>query len=300
MDILAKYSPAFLFDVAALYNVCFAGARNFHPVGASAFRRRVIERPGFDPNGFRVSISDGKLVGVLHVVRGDPEAPGGSPVPAEESKARLAIVFTHPRSRRKGVARQALEATLAELADSNVREVEVGKGNSFYDGMCGGYRQAGIFEDNTAALGLMKAALFKESGSGILYENDMLVMPQKPPGPRAAVTFEARSAGADATIAAIIGGREAGRISYDVLAGVSRYTGHPKCAIHDFRVEPRERRKGIGSALLYLALMRMRPLYRTCELQVDQGGEDEAVKHLTERYGFAAKARWLTFAKGLG
>jgi len=303
MDITAAYSPAFLYDVAALWNVCFAGTHNFSPVGHREFRARVTARRVFEPGRFHVSLSEGKVVAVVHMPLRHFAAPGRPACQAETAdatRAALAIMYTHPRSRKKGVTGWLLEKALAEAAASGVKEVSIGRRSPFYDKIYGAYRQPGINEANARAIGLVARFGFQETSAQVLYENDMLVVPPKPPVPRVPVTFALRRRGADTTIVARSEGIEVGRVSYDRMEGWSEYAGREKCAIYDLCVSNGHRGNGIGSALFCLALSRIRQLYRACEFQAGEGQEFAAARRLAGKYGFRAHSRWLDFAKRLG
>jgi GNAT superfamily N-acetyltransferase len=303
MDIIAAYSPAFLYDVAALWNVCFAGTHNFSPIGHREFRTRVTARRVFEPERFYVSLSEGKVVAVVHMPEKHFPAPGRPASEAEKrdaTKAALAIMYTHPRARKKGVTRQLVEKALAEAAASGVKEVSIGRRSPFYDKMYGAYRQPGIHEGNARAIGLVTRFGFRETSAQVLYESDMLVVAPKPPVPRVPVTFALRRRGADTTIVARSQGVEVARISYDRMDGWSEYTGREKCAIYDLYVSNGHRRNGIGSALFCLALSRIRQLYKACEFQAGEGQEFAAARRLAGKYGFRVHSRWLDFAKHLG
>ncbi len=302
MEIIAPYSPIFLSDLVALWNVCFAGSHNFHPLSTLAFRRHVLFRPAFDPAELLVSCVDGRVAGAVHVSRRHFSAPGRAADPAEaidESEAALAIIFTHPRRRRRGIARRLLEQSLGGAAAAGARTVVIGGRSPFYDGLYGAYKQPGVPEDNTPMLALASQAGFQESEVELLYESDLLVVPQRPSEPAVPVRFMVQARDTDTRITARLGGVDVGWVSFDRLNGVSDYRLREKCSIYDLYVREHYRRKGIGSALFHLAMGRIRPMYKLCEFQTFEGDAHEASRHLALKYGFRVHSRWHHFTKSL-
>ena len=302
MEIIAPYSPVFLSDLVALWNVCFAGSHNFHPLSTRAFRSHVLFSPEFDPAGLLVSCVDGRVAGAVHVSRRHLSASGGAADSAEAidaPQAVLAIVLTHPRLRRRGIARRLLERSLAGAAAVGARKAVIGGGSPFYDGLYGGYRQPGVPEDNTAMLALAARAGFQTGKVELLFESDLLVVPERPGDPAEPVRFMVQARGADTRITARLGATDVGRISFDRIDGVSDYRLREKCSVYDLWVHDRHRRKGIGTALFYLAMGRIRPMYKLCEFQTFEDDAHEASRHLALKCGFRVHSRWRHFTKEL-
>lgn len=102
-------------DLSALisfWNQVFADRRNFQPVTARMFRRRVLERPAFDPAGLimawrKIARGNDELVGLVHALKPPPQQ---GLYKRWGEQHHIALLYVHPDYRRRGVGSRLLQA----------------------------------------------------------------------------------------------------------------------------------------------------------------------------------------------
>lgn len=110
--VVRAYRPDDLPALVALWNHTFADRRNFVPLTADAFRRRVLESPAFDPGGLFLAWAtepDGTLrpVGLAHAFRSAPQTGVYAKWGAHHF---LAVIGVAPEMRRQGIGSRLLQA----------------------------------------------------------------------------------------------------------------------------------------------------------------------------------------------
>jgi len=102
-------------DLPALisfWNQAFADRRNFQLLTENEFRRRVLERPAFDPAGLilawrKTSAGGDQLVGLVHALRPPPQH---GLYKRWGKQHHIALLYVHPDYRRRGVGSRLLQA----------------------------------------------------------------------------------------------------------------------------------------------------------------------------------------------
>jgi GNAT superfamily N-acetyltransferase len=109
---LRPFRPADLDALVTFWNQAFCGRRNFAPLTAADFARRVLESPAFDPPGLILAWQiepDGSeaVVGLVHALRPPPQAGLYSKWGPHHY---LALLYVAPTHRRQGIGGRLLAA----------------------------------------------------------------------------------------------------------------------------------------------------------------------------------------------
>ncbi|MCC6166403.1 MAG: GNAT family N-acetyltransferase [Caldilineaceae bacterium] len=111
---LRRFTPEDLDALVAFWNRAFADQRNFHPLTAAEFRWRVLECPGFDPDGlilaWHTAGSTTRLVGLAHAFRPLPDHPVYERLGQGYREHTLALLYVEPEMRRQGIGSRLLKA----------------------------------------------------------------------------------------------------------------------------------------------------------------------------------------------
>jgi len=104
--------PQDLPALVAFWNRAFAGRRNFHPISAEEYRRRIVDCPVYDPAGLIFAWrhdGDGAetVVGMVHAFR--PPEPIGHYRRWSGSHA-IAVLYVDPEWRNQGIGGRLLQA----------------------------------------------------------------------------------------------------------------------------------------------------------------------------------------------
>ncbi|NGN66971.1 GNAT family N-acetyltransferase [Streptomyces sp. A7024] len=82
------------------------------PIGPARFRELVLLDANFDPQGLRLALDDGRIIGAAYAVRRQLPLHGAD---LEPEQGWIPFFFTHPAHRRRGVARLLLTEALEWL-----------------------------------------------------------------------------------------------------------------------------------------------------------------------------------------
>lgn len=109
--VLQSFRPDDLDALVELWNHAFAARRNFYPITAADFQRRVLECPAFDADGLILAWHEQaggrQPVGLAHAFRPAPQ----QGVYAKWGKHHfLAVIGVAPEYRRQGIGRRLLQA----------------------------------------------------------------------------------------------------------------------------------------------------------------------------------------------
>lgn len=111
---LRSFAPADLDALVAFWNRAFVDQRNFHPLTAAEFRRRVLDCPAFDPAGlilaWRTDGAAPTLVGFAHAFRPFPKTPPYTRLGDGYRQHSLALLYVEPEMRRQGIGSRLLQA----------------------------------------------------------------------------------------------------------------------------------------------------------------------------------------------
>ena len=110
--LLRPFRPADLDALVAFWNQAFADRRNFAPLTAAAFTRRVLESPAFDPAGLILAwqvapTGDPTPVGLVHALRPPPQT---GPYAKWGPHHYLALLYVAASHRRQGIGGRLLAA----------------------------------------------------------------------------------------------------------------------------------------------------------------------------------------------
>lgn len=111
---LGQFTPDDLEPLIAFWNRAFAEQRNFHPLSADEFRRRVLDCPAFDPAGLILAWhTEGAattLVGLAHAFRPLPDSAIYARLGSGYRQHSLALLYVEPEMRQQGIGSRLLRA----------------------------------------------------------------------------------------------------------------------------------------------------------------------------------------------
>ncbi len=231
-----------------------------HPVSMRRLRRDFLECPGFDPTLARVWRSpNGSVESIVAALR-DPAVPDGS-------RACLALLATRPSFRGKGLARQLYEEVERELRQRGFREILVK----------GGVIPSGLDLRYTAAATALLRRLYVPTEVGY----DMTLRPRQtipavvvPPAGYSLrlLTHEDRDVldnlcaaefpGWRAIVSQWVATSEHGGImgAFDPSGNLAGFAGFDEYVFGPIGTARAYRRKGLGSALFWSAIRRIRDI----------------------------------------
>lgn len=110
--VLKPFEDHHLPDLVEFWNRAFAERRNFHPITATTYRRRILNCPAFDAAGlilawYRHRPGSQRLVGLVHAFQPPPRQDlylNWNPIHT------IALLYVHPQYRRRGVGSRLLQA----------------------------------------------------------------------------------------------------------------------------------------------------------------------------------------------
>lgn len=110
--LLRSFDPADLDALVAFWNQAFADRRNFAPLTAAAYTRRVLASPAFDPAGLILAwqvdaAGSATPVGLVHAFRPPPQT---GPYVKWGPHHYLALLYVAPAYRRQGIGARLLAA----------------------------------------------------------------------------------------------------------------------------------------------------------------------------------------------
>ena len=109
--VLRPFRPDDLDALVAFWNEAFAAQRNFAPVTAAAFTRRVLACPAFDPGGlilaWQQTVPAPRLVGLVHAFKPPPLT---GLYRKWEPRHHIAVLYVTPALRRQGIGSRLLQA----------------------------------------------------------------------------------------------------------------------------------------------------------------------------------------------
>lgn len=66
---LVTFAPALLPALISFLNTVLAGHRHWVPISTAEFAERVIDRPGFDPQGLILAVAGERVIGGVHAIK---------------------------------------------------------------------------------------------------------------------------------------------------------------------------------------------------------------------------------------
>jgi GNAT superfamily N-acetyltransferase len=109
---LRPFQNSDLAPLVNFWNNAFADRRNFYPITATDFEKRVLPCEAFDPDGLILAWHPGQdgsnqLVGLVHAFRPTPQS---GLYARWEQRHDLALLYVEPRHRRQGIGSRLLRA----------------------------------------------------------------------------------------------------------------------------------------------------------------------------------------------
>ena len=309
------YHPQYLDEIVAFWNAEFAERRNFFALTAADFEARVAlggaESQPFAPEHLLLAREDGRIVGLIHVLKRDRDTcrqlfPDREPI----SQGAIAF-FAVARDRRgHGIGAEMFRRAEAMLEDCDEIAIDGQCLAPFYGNARGPYAPVwgttegpSVSEDDIVTVEFLEKRNYNPRWRGVslavrldLLDAATLAQGQVPedcmlqtfssnievPAANRASFFETSF---------ITGGEALGSLVFYEMREVAQGAG----AIYHFEVDEKFRGRGIGREVLRAALRFMRQRnWRTCEVLTVPDLSPEAVD-LYARHGFESDALWLIY-----
>ena len=242
-----------------------------------ALETLLFAKPYFDPNGFILAVSDGRIVGFAHSGFGAKDDKQG----IDYSLGAVYLVRVHPAFRRQGVGTNLLRLSQDYLARRGAKIQYFGGMyplNAFYVGLYGGSELPGLLESDTSARGFATAQGYEPFDKCLVYQRKIDDLPrvndtriallrrtvevQAEPWPLPTSWWDAAVLGNMPSLRYEMIERETqvpiGHAWVWEMECFGQAWGFPTVGITDFRIEPAYRRRGYGKLLLLTMLKHLK------------------------------------------
>ncbi|MBX9655658.1 GNAT family N-acetyltransferase [bacterium] len=242
-----------------------------------ALETLLFAKPYFDPNGFIIAESDGRIVGFAHAGFGATEDKQG----IDHSLGAVYIVRVHPAFRNQGIGANLLKLAQSYLARHGAIVQYLGGMfplNAFYVGLYGGSELPGLLESDASARRFASAHGYEPFDKCLVYQRKVEDLPrvadtriallrrsvevQAEPWPLPTTWWDAAVLGNMPSLRYEMIERETqtpiGRAWVWEMEYFGQAWGFPTVGITDFQIDPSFRRRGYGKLLLLTMLKHLK------------------------------------------